>query len=184
MLQEWVETWELNFARLLGEATGDTVQKATVDISNALSLVGEFRRRLAAFDQARAPMSDKAWYPDLTDRGEQEQIDSDVATAEKNLSLLFQTVRGDMDLLMLRSMGTQQESGERLEEKIGKITALFLVPTLIAGIFGANTRLPGGGQWRGFDLMVVLMVCSALVLYLTMFPIKIRNVFKVKPRAK
>lgn len=57
---------------------------------------------------------------------------------------------------------------ERLQSQLAKVTALLLVPTLIAGVFGANTQLPGIGSWLGFDLMIVLMICSAVAVYLTM----------------
>jgi Mg2+ and Co2+ transporter CorA len=38
---------------------------------------------------------------------------------------------------------------------------VLLVPTFIAGFFGANTQVPGQGKWWGFGLMVVLMVLGA-----------------------
>jgi Mg2+ and Co2+ transporter CorA len=71
-----------------------------------------------------------------------------------------------MDLLMLQSAATQQESTERLQGYLGKVTGLVLVPTLVAGFFGANTRLPGGGNWLGLELMVMLMVLSAVGVFL------------------
>ena len=37
--------------------------------------------------------------------------------------------------------------------------------SFVAGLFGANTRLPGGGSWLGFELMVVLMVVSSIAVY-------------------
>jgi Mg2+ and Co2+ transporter CorA len=36
-----------------------------------------------------------------------------------------------------------------------------LVPTFIAGTFGANTEVPGQGKWWGFVVMVILMVLGA-----------------------
>jgi Mg2+ and Co2+ transporter CorA len=35
------------------------------------------------------------------------------------------------------------------------------VPTLIAGVFGSNTQIPGQGEWWGFGLLVLLMVAGA-----------------------
>jgi Mg2+ and Co2+ transporter CorA len=46
------------------------------------------------------------------------------------------------------------------------VTGLVLVPTFVAGLFGANTALPGGGSWMGFDIMLVLMAVSAAASYL------------------
>jgi len=60
----------------------------------------------------------------------------------------------------------KQEATEKLQGYLSKVTGLVLVPTLVAGLFGANTRLPGGGSWMGFELMVLLMVVSAIAVYL------------------
>jgi Mg2+ and Co2+ transporter CorA len=53
-----------------------------------------------------------------------------------------------------------------LQDNLAKVTALILVPTLIVGLFGANTQLPGEDQWTGFGLMVGLMLVSALAVYM------------------
>ncbi len=45
------------------------------------------------------------------------------------------------------------------------MTGLVLVPTLVAGVFGANTAVPGGQAWWGFEVMLLLMVVSAVVVY-------------------
>ena len=59
------------------------------------------------------------------------------------------TVRASLDLMhnqtaarQLELSRKQQESAERIQTKIELITSAFLVPTLIAGVFGANTALP------------------------------------------
>ncbi len=82
--------------------------------------------------------------------------------------MLSEAIRADMDLLMLQASATQQEQTERLQGYLSRVTGLILVPTFVAGLFGANTRLPGGGSWMGFDLMVVLMVVSSIAVYLIM----------------
>jgi Mg2+ and Co2+ transporter CorA len=66
---------------------------------------------------------------------------------------------------MLQSTATQQESTERLQRLLGKVTGLVLVPTLVAGLFGANTELPGRGTWLGFELMMILIVLTAITAY-------------------
>jgi CorA-like Mg2+ transporter protein len=180
MLQRWVESWEMQFFSNLGDVKVDTIQHATTEVSNLLSLVGEFQRRRTAFDEARLATPDKAWFPNLTDWGngatdgtrQSEQVNALKTLIEvcgKNLKSLFENIRADMDLLMLHSMGTQQKSGERLEKKLKIVTVLFLVPTLIAGVFGANTALPGEHEWRGSGLMLLLMVCLSIVVYFAMF---------------
>jgi Mg2+ and Co2+ transporter CorA len=63
----------------------------------------------------------------------------------------------------LRLAQAQREHSKRLDERITSITALLLVPTLIVGIYGANTMLPGRDHWAGFGLMCGLIVVSAIV---------------------
>jgi hypothetical protein len=173
MIERWIETWELGFYGRLGSKDASVVGHATEEISNMLSMVGESRRQLTAFQHERTATSDHSWYAHV---GADEGGDSHsvaalgnlLATASGKYVELFETIRADMDLLMLRSLATQQESDELLQKRLAKVTALVLIPTLIAGIFGANTELPGGGDWIGFEIMIALMIISALVVYLPM----------------
>ena len=59
---------------------------------------------------------------------------------------------------------------ERLQGALALVTSVLLVPTFIAGFFGANTEVPGQGQWWGFVLMVVLMVLGAIATWLAIRP--------------
>jgi Mg2+ and Co2+ transporter CorA len=52
------------------------------------------------------------------------------------------------------------------------VTSVLLVPTFIAGTFGANTEIPGQGKWWGFVLMVILMVLGAVGTYALIRPRK------------
>ena len=54
-----------------------------------------------------------------------------------------------------------EEQHERLQRGFQLVASILLVPTLIAGIYGANTLLPGGGHWSGFIAMVTLMVLGS-----------------------
>lgn len=125
---------------------------------------------------ARWATSDRSWFPALSDRDEsvlKEENQSAEAKAlaehleslDEKITLLSEGLRADMDLLMLQASATQQEQTERLQGYLSRVTGLILVPTFVAGLFGANTRLPGGGSWMGFDLMVVLMVVSSIGVY-------------------
>jgi hypothetical protein len=104
----------------------------------------------------------------------------------RGLGRLFTSVRADVDLLTMNGIAAQAKSSaeqaqslartaelaqqsrdanERVQQQLEKIAALLLVPTLIAGVFGANTALPGGGAWWGFGVMIALMVVSGVALY-------------------
>jgi hypothetical protein len=66
---------------------------------------------------------------------------------------------------MLRGAFSMQQSGksEQLQRKVELVTVVFLVPTLIAGMWGENTWVPGQNQPWGFGLTLVTMVVGALL---------------------
>jgi hypothetical protein len=178
MMERWVESWEVDFFSSLSTSDkGKQLKHSALEISNALSMVGEVRRRLTAFEHARWSTTDRSWFPRLSDRDESKldpalqspsvrTLAQTLTTAKQRFAHLSADIRADMDLLMLHSQATQQESAERLQGYLGKVTGLVLVPTLVAGLFGANTQLPGLGSWMGFEIMLVLMVLSAIAVYL------------------
>lgn len=61
-----------------------------------------------------------------------------------------------------------QSGNEDFQRIAGILGAVILGPTLVAGLFGANTALPGGGSWWGFGIMLALMVVSAVALLLVL----------------
>lgn len=183
MLERWVSSWEADFyAALATSVTKEKSQRmknSAREITDLLAMVGEFRRRLTALQHARWATPDRTWFPALSDRDESVLDEEDQSpqaseladrldSVDKKTTLLSEGIRADMDLLMLQVSATQQEQNERLQGYLAKVTGLVLVPTFVAGLFGANTRLPGGGSWVGFDLMVVLMVVSSIAVYLIM----------------
>jgi Mg2+ and Co2+ transporter CorA len=186
MFQRWVSFWEVEFYKTLGDQSGQqdsgqgerkSLKAAAVEISNFLSLVGEFSRSVNAFRLAGEEMPNDTWFADREDAtdghrhqtvtgDEAKALTSSVEAATTKLAQLSEEIRADMDLLMLQSQARQQESSERLQGYLGKVTGLVLVPTFVAGLFGANTALPEGGTWAGFAIMVVLMVISAATSYM------------------
>jgi len=113
-------------------------------------------------------------------------MDEILDRALRGLGRLFTHIRADVDLLTMNGIAAQaratadqaaslartadlaqqsRDYSERLQRQLEKIAALVLVPTLIAGVFGANTALPGEAAWTGFWVMVLLMVLSAIAVY-------------------
>ncbi len=177
MIERWVASWEVTFYRSLSsEKKAEHLKDAAREISNLLSMVGEFRRRLTAFEHARWVTTDKTWFPTVSDgyrasaedgdKSEQGLLASTIESTEKTFALLSDTIRADINLLMLQSAATQQETTEKLQTLLGKVTGLVLVPTLVAAVFGANTRLPAEGTWLGFAIMLILMVLTATAAYI------------------
>jgi hypothetical protein len=170
MLQRWVSSWEVNFYKTLGGPDGDPAERkslkdAAAEISNFLAIVGEFSRSVNAFRLAGDEMPNDTWFSGPESGEQAKALRSAVDAAADKLAQLYDEIRADMDLLTIQSQARQQEASERLQGYLGKVTGLILVPTFVAGLFGANTALPGQGSWGGFELMVVLMIVSAAVSY-------------------
>ncbi|MCW2543219.1 MAG: hypothetical protein JWM40_771 [Frankiales bacterium] len=180
MMERWVAAWETDFYQSLnGNETAARLKESAAELSAILSMNGEVRRRLKAFEHGRETTSDKSWFPHLsdydadvepkTDRSEQaRKLGLSVRAACESFAAVDHDVRADMDLLMLHSQAVAQDTTERMQSYLGKVTGLILVPTFVAGFFGAYTKLPGGASWMGFDLMMVLMVGGAIAVYLAM----------------
>jgi Mg2+ and Co2+ transporter CorA len=76
---------------------------------------------------------------------------------------LADTMRDTFQVLSARLLEEQRDRREQLQRRIEIAAAAFLVPTLIVGFYGANTRVPGQGTWQGFwGMVVALVVLSAL----------------------
>lgn len=177
MLQRWVSSWEVTFYETLDGPGGDkgeqkSLKSAAAEISNYLAIVGEFSRSVNAFKLAGDEMPNDTWFaePDgaagpAAAGGQADALRGAVEAAAEKLQGLYDEIRADMDLLTIQSQARQQEASERLQGYLGKVTGLILVPTFVAGLFGANTALPGQGSWGGFELMVVLMIVSAAFSY-------------------
>ena len=177
MMERWMAHWEVEFYTSLQCADrAGRLKEAAGEISDYLYMTAEIRRKLTAFQHARWSTADRSWFPKLSDAdkhaGPAPEAHPDVVAVTGRLDSLKQNfdrlsgdIRANMDVLMLQSTATQQESSERVQNYLGQVTGLVLVPTLIAGFFGANTALPGGGSWMGFELMTVLMIASAVVVY-------------------
>jgi Mg2+ and Co2+ transporter CorA len=178
MMERWAEAWEsIFYTSLTCSDKAARLKEAAGEISDLLSMVAEFSRRLTAFDHGRWSTVDKSWFPAVSDRDKRivepekqsPQVDAlaeSIRSTKEKLALLSVHIRADLDLLMLQSTATQQESSEKLQDYLGKVTGLVLVPSLVVGLFGANTRLPGQGSWGGFELMLVLMLVSSIAVYL------------------
>ena len=159
VLWAWHESWELHFY----------VQRHLTERETLRQLRGQikvFRERLEALN--RPGMSKNAsliWFDHVTDRAEAELVDDAVDRALANLHALNDVLRSSTDLFATETFAHQSRQAERFQELAGIVAAVLLVPTLVVGFFGANTRLPGEKAWSGFAYMAVAMVLSALVTY-------------------
>lgn len=179
-IQQWVANWEVGFYEALsnhskpGAATDRALNAAANEISNVIAMVSECSRMVSALQLCRDEMPNKTWFfgaeaEVAADHGhlhrQTQTLASSVDAAADKLAVLYNEIRADMQILTVQSQTLQQEAAERMQSYLGKVTGLILVPTFVAGLYGANTQLPGGGRWSGFEIMLVLMVLSASVSY-------------------
>jgi hypothetical protein len=103
----------------------------------------------------------KAWLP-VTNHAAVIEVDNRVDKALAGLGQLSETLRQSFGLLHLEQTEEQRRHSERMQHRIEAAAAVFLVPTLIVGFYGANTWVPGQGKHWGFWVMVAVLVMLSL----------------------
>jgi hypothetical protein len=169
VMNSWLEQWELDFHRRFDKTERHTL----VDVR---SLLAELEERLRAIERPEAD-SGEAWFCDLSGEKWALRVERLIDRALSDLESIHVTLRASLDLLgvhataqQLRLAQASQAGQERLQGALALVTSVLLVPTFIAGTFGANTEIPGQGKWWGFVLMVVLMVAGATGTWLLIRP--------------
>jgi hypothetical protein len=171
VMLSWLEQWELDFHRRYDQTERHTL----IDVR---SLLAELEERLRAIERAESDPED-AWFTGLSGAKWAHRVQRLMDRALSDVESIHGTLRASLDLLgvhsaaqQLRLAQDQARSAERLQTALALVTSVLLVPTFIAGFFGANTRVPGQGMWWGFVLMVVLMVIGATVTWRLIRPRK------------
>jgi hypothetical protein len=169
VMNSWLEQWELDFHRRFDKTERHTL----IDVR---SLLVELEERLRAIERPEADAED-SWFTGLSSNKWAERVQRLMDRALKDLDSIHGTLRASLDLLgvhsaaqQLRLAQDQAHQSERLQGALALVTSVLLVPTFIAGFFGANTQVPGQGKWWGFLLMVVLMVIGATGTWLLIRP--------------
>ena len=182
-LERWIEAWELDFYRR--RDVGLDEQRAQLDrLIQLRGLIAQYRERLTALNVERDEAAE-SWFANVTARPAAENADRLIDHSLDRLERLSDKVRAAFELHQSQTAARhlelsleQQEAGERLQGRVELIGSAFLVPTLIAGIFGANTALPGGNdphRWFGFVLMLVAMVVGAFAVAFVLKRMRDRN---------
>jgi hypothetical protein len=152
----WLEDWELS---LYQEA-----KKADEGELVALwGLMAMMRKWLTPLNRPglRKDLA-KAWLP-ATDHDAVVEVDDRVDRALDGLARMSETLRGAFGLLHVEQTEEQRQREEKSARRLETLAAVFLVPTLVVGFYGANTWVPGQGRHWGFWVMVgVLAVLSCL----------------------
>jgi hypothetical protein len=105
---------------------------------------------------------DRAWLP-ATDHKRVIAVDDRVDRALDNLSDLSNLMRASFSVLHVQMAEDERTRKEATQHRVELFAAIFLVPTLVVGFYGANTWVPGQGQHWGFWVMLVaLLLLSAM----------------------
>jgi hypothetical protein len=160
VMLSWLEQWELDFHRRFDETERHTL----IDVR---SLLAELEERLRSLERPESDAMD-SWFTGLSGDKWAARVNGLVERGLSDLDAIHATLRASLDLLgvhsaaqQLRLAQYQAEQSDRIQRGIGLVTSVLLVPTLIAGVFGSNTQIPGQGEWWGFGLLVLLMVAGA-----------------------
>ena len=152
-LFDWLESWELDlYRRCDTDAPPD--RKTLIELR---ALLFQYRKAIAPLNAARGKAQDY-WFADVTKGEEAERIDDRIDRALRVVTELSDRLRSALDLVQLQLAQTQGRKTEKLQQKFELIASVLLVPTLIAGSYGANTKFPGLNEGWGTVAMVVLMV--------------------------
>jgi len=176
VLWTWFNAWEVDFYNL--PPRGENADELSRRLRDLHRLHGELHRRLGGLDVPRNH-ADRGWFTNVTQRETAQGVDEMVDRSLSNLRSFSDSLRQAVTLTQsyttLRHFALaeeqtklaeeQREATQHLQKRFELITALLLVPTLIAGFYGANTSLPGGGHWSGFVAMVTLMVLGSAATY-------------------
>jgi hypothetical protein len=169
VMNSWLEQWELDFHRRFEKTERHTL----IDVR---SLLAELEERLRAIERPEADAAD-SWFTGFSTDKWPERVQRLLERSLSDLESIHATLRSSLDLLavhataqQLRLAQEQAAQQEKLQGALALVTSVLLVPTLIAGAFGANTMIPGQGKWWGFVLMAILMVLGAAGTWLLIRP--------------
>lgn len=167
-LHTWLEDWELSLYIDDGLDNHD-------QLPELWGLMAVLRNWLTPLNKPglRADIG-KAWLP-ASDHAAVIDVDERVDKALAALAKLSETLRQSFGLLHLEQTEEQRQRTERMQHRIEAAAAVFLVPTLIVGFYGANTWVPGQGRHWGFWVMVVILVILSVGSLLTVLHLQRRS---------
>lgn len=166
-----LNAWERDFYSLqLGSDPTELVQT----LRELHRLHGELNRRLEALNVPR-DCADIGWFAMVSQRDTAQSVDDIIDRSLHNLRSFGDSLRQAVSLTQsyatlkhFEQAEEQKRATQNLQRRFEGGAAVLLVPTLIAGIYGANTLLPGGGHWSGFIAMVILMVLGSAAMYIAL----------------
>ncbi len=162
VLHEWLDSWEKDFYARLERTEMNTLIALRTEIA-------EFRKRLEALHRSGMSVNPELiWFGGVTNLAEARRVEDIIERTLTELRALSESLLTSLNLVATVTSSRQSEKAERFQEVVAAIAAILLVPTLVATIYGANTRLPGEDRWSGFGFMVLAMAATAAMALLAL----------------
>ncbi|GAB3863672.1 hypothetical protein GCM10028801_31690 [Nocardioides maradonensis] len=158
-LREWLEAWEISL--FVGRRTE---RQPVAQLWGSIALL---RRWLTPLNPPGLRKDiNKAWLIPATDAGLCHSIDDRIDRALEAGGKLSDTLRSSLPMLHNEIEQQARKTHERGQRIVEVLAAVFLIPTLIVGFFGANTWLPGQqstpASMHAFDFMLTTMFVLTL----------------------
>lgn len=155
----WLEEWELDLYRT-NQADGDRLERLWETMAKLREWVNPLNRMGLDTDIERG------WFSGATEHDEVIRTDKRIDRVLEGLRELADTLRASFALLHARRQEEERDHREGLQRRLELLATAFLVPTLVIGIFGVNTNVPGERTWWGFYVLLGLLVLvSAIAVY-------------------
>ncbi len=157
-LMNWLEDWELSLYVEDGIDSGDQLPELWGTMAMMRNWLSPLNRPGLRRDIG------KAWLP-AQDHAAVIEVDDRVDRALAGLAKLSENLRQAFGLLHVEQAEERRERDEKSKRRLENLAAVFLVPTLVVGFYGANTWVPGQGKHWGFWVMVgALVIFSCLTM--------------------
>jgi hypothetical protein len=161
-LESWLENWELSYFlnRRTDSEELESYKKELTELWTSMAFLRDWVK-----PQNKSGLKDDL-DKSLLRVSESElalKADDWVDECLSNLRDLAANLRSSFNLIHVQEFEEQRDRREQLIRTIEIVAAVFLVPTLIVGFYGANTWVPGQGRHWGFWIMVLILVASAAI---------------------
>jgi hypothetical protein len=155
-LSSVLEDWELRLYE------GDRTPRQLSDQREALRRLWRLRAVLRDWIAPlnRPGMSldiEKVWLP-ASDHAEAIKVDDRMDRVLDNLTQLGENLRASFHLVHLEESERERDRREQVQRQVELVAAIFIVPTFIFGLYGANTWLPGQATVLGFVVMIAIVI--------------------------